>query len=140
MAARNILKLVKRTEHESESRERLLQQLPFAPYAPHAPSAPTEAAAEEDLELQKYVPGAPAIKVSLGLVSSPSSLPGDASADSRTQTKSVYQFQGMIGIRDKEPADLDVHLIWRYFGHNVTREDLEVDQDFGATEAKAVTA
>lgn len=71
MAARNILKLVKRAEHESESRERLLQQLPFAPYAPHAPSAPTEAAADEDLELQKYVPGAPAIKVSLGLVSPP---------------------------------------------------------------------
>ncbi|KAI0824370.1 FAD/NAD-P-binding domain-containing protein [Trametes gibbosa] len=92
VAARNIVKLIKRSE-----------------YATHdSPAVPT---VDDDLELQKYVPGAPAIKVSLGL------------------TKSVYQFQGMIGTRDKEPADLDVHLIWRYFGYNVTREDLERDPD-----------
>ena len=33
----------------------------------------------------------------------------------------------MIGTRDKEPADLDVHLVWRYFGYQVDREDIEVD-------------
>ncbi|KAI0367108.1 FAD/NAD(P)-binding domain-containing protein [Pilatotrama ljubarskyi] len=117
VAARNILKLIKRSEREStESSRPQPQPHPQPPSqgeeassadANSESSAP--AAEEEDLELEleKYVPGAPAIKVSLGL------------------TKSVYQFQGMIGTRDKEPADLDVHLIWRYFGHNVDREDLE---------------
>ncbi|KAI0704668.1 iron uptake cluster protein [Earliella scabrosa] len=61
--------------------------------------------------LKKYAPGAPAIKVSLGL------------------TKSVYQFQGVIGTRDQEQADLDVHLIWRYFGYQYERADLERDPE-----------
>ncbi|KAH9895611.1 hypothetical protein C8Q73DRAFT_688697 [Cubamyces lactineus] len=96
VAARNIMKLIRRSERaspEARYREQEAQEQ------------------EEDLELDKYVPGEPAIKVSLGL------------------TKSVYQFQGMIGTRDKEPADLDVHLIWRYFGHKVGRDDLERDLD-----------
>ena len=37
----------------------------------------------------------------------------------------MYQFQGVIGTRDAEQADLDVHLIWRYFGYQVERADLE---------------
>ncbi|KAI0668115.1 FAD/NAD-P-binding domain-containing protein [Trametes maxima] len=86
VAARNILKLIAHAERGAER-------------------------SENDLELEKYAPGAPAIKVSLGL------------------TKSVYQYQGMIGTRDKEPADLDVHLIWRYFGHNVERGDLDLDPE-----------
>ena len=49
----------------------------------------------------------------------------------------MYQFQGVIGIRDKEPADLDVHLIWRYFGYNVTREDLERQGDAPAAPVSA---
>ncbi|KAI8977726.1 FAD/NAD-P-binding domain-containing protein [Trametes punicea] len=84
VAARNILKLIRRAEGESGVED------------------------DSDLELEKYVPGPPAIKVSLGL------------------TKSVYQAQGVVGTRDKEPADLDVHLIWRYFGHRVDRADLEL--------------
>ena len=37
----------------------------------------------------------------------------------------MYKFQGVIGTRDQGPEDLDVHLIWRYFGYEVEREDLE---------------
>ncbi|KAI0656066.1 FAD/NAD-P-binding domain-containing protein [Cubamyces menziesii] len=102
VAARNIMKLIRRSERaegQDEQEEK-----------------------DEDLELDKYVPGEPAIKVSLGL------------------TKSVYQFQGMIGTRDKEPADLDVHLIWRYFGHKVGRDDLERDPDSAPVQEDATAA
>ena len=37
----------------------------------------------------------------------------------------MYEFRGVVGTRDQEPEDLDVHLIWRYFGYDVKREDLE---------------
>ena len=40
------------------------------------------------------------------------------------QNKSVYQFQGVIGTKEQESPDLDVHLIWRYYGYAVSREDL----------------
>ncbi|KAI0738290.1 iron uptake cluster protein [Daedaleopsis nitida] len=90
VAARNIIALAKRTEAEAGC------------------VADTDTDA---LVLEKYTPGAPAIKVSLGL------------------TKSVYQFQGVIGTRDQEQADLDVHLIWRYFGFRYAREDLETDPE-----------
>ncbi|KAI0708726.1 iron uptake cluster protein [Cerioporus squamosus] len=82
VAARNILKMIKASENPASS---------------------------EDAVLQKYNPGPPAIKVSLGL------------------NKSVYQFQGMIGTKEQEQVDLDVHLIWRYFGYQVEREDLVPD-------------
>ncbi|CDO71988.1 hypothetical protein BN946_scf184943.g23 [Trametes cinnabarina] len=72
-------------------------------------STPTDTSLDSEIELDKYTPGPPGIKVSLGL------------------SKSVHQFQGMIGTRDKEPADLNVHLIWRYFGHKVERENLKCD-------------
>ena len=52
----------------------------------------------------------------------------------------MYQFQGMIGTRDKEPADLDVHLIWRYFGHKVGRDDLERDPDSAPVQEDAAAA
>ncbi|TBU40006.1 iron uptake cluster protein [Dichomitus squalens] len=88
VAARNVLRLVRR-------REGL-------------------AAASEDRTLERYAPGPPAIKVSLGL------------------NKSVYQFQGVIGTKEQEPPDLDVHLIWRYYGYHVSREDLEADFEASA--------
>lgn len=77
VAARNILKLIKRAEREAiasaeQPQESEKPELP-AFEEPEQPSeqapAAAEKAEEEDLELQKYVPGAPAIKVSLGLVS-----------------------------------------------------------------------
>ena len=45
------------------------------------------------------------------------------------QTKSVYQFQGVIGTKDLESLDLDAHLIWRYYGYQYSREDLENDPE-----------
>ncbi|OSC99602.1 FAD/NAD(P)-binding domain-containing protein [Trametes coccinea BRFM310] len=118
VAARNILRLVERDERRAAKSASSLDSAPSS----SAPSAElsTDSAADSDVELDKYNPGAPAIKVSLGL------------------TKSVYQFQGMIGTRDKEPADLDVHLIWRYFGHQVEREDLEHDPEAAPAPAAAL--
>ncbi|KAH9934039.1 iron uptake cluster protein [Epithele typhae] len=42
-------------------------------------------------------------------------------------TKSVYQYQGVIGTRDQEQADLDIHMTRRYFGYEVERGDLDAD-------------
>ncbi|KAH9945201.1 iron uptake cluster protein [Epithele typhae] len=85
VAARNVIRLIKQAERKQK-------------------------AEPEDLELEKYTPGAPAIKVSLGL------------------TKSVYQYQGVIGTRDEEQDDLDIHIMWRYFGYEVERGDLDTDR------------
>ena len=66
--------------------------------------------------------------MSLGRVSLRESVRGVTEADercARAQAKCVYEFQGVVGTRDQEPEDLDVHLIWRYFGYEVEREDLE---------------
>ncbi|RDX46369.1 iron uptake cluster protein [Lentinus brumalis] len=93
VAARNILKMIKAFESPAPS---------------------------EEVVLDKYNPGLPAIKVSLGL------------------NKSVYQYQGMIGTKEQEQVDLDVHLIWRYFGYQVEREDLV--PDFEARRLGAVDA
>ena len=45
----------------------------------------------------------------------------------------------MIGTKDEQQPDLDVHLIWRYFGYHVEREDLENDFE-AAPEAVAGAA
>ena len=42
--------------------------------------------------------------------------------------------------RDQEPEDLDVHLIWRYFGYEIEREDLENYVEEVAEERKVVAA
>ena len=55
----------------------------------------------------------------------------------RVQNKSVYQFQGVIGTKEQESPDLDVHLIWRYYGYAVSREDLETDIEAPAPVALA---
>ncbi len=44
----------------------------------------------------------------------------------------------MIGTKEQEQVDLDVHLIWRYFGYQVEREDLV--PDFEARRLGAVDA
>ena len=59
--------------------------------------------------------------------------------DRLPQNRSVYQFQGMIGTKDEQQPDLDVHLIWRYFGYHVEREDLETDFE-AAPEPERVAA
>ncbi|RPD55220.1 iron uptake cluster protein [Lentinus tigrinus ALCF2SS1-6] len=97
LAAHNIIRMVKASERDASSE-----------------SEP------EDLTLEKYAPGLPSIKVSLGL------------------NKSVYQFQGMVGTKEEQQPDLDVHLIWRYYGFNVEREDLETDFEAEAGAEAAV--
>ncbi|KAF8880312.1 hypothetical protein BD779DRAFT_1549565 [Infundibulicybe gibba] len=57
---------------------------------------------QEPLEL--YTPGAPAIKVSLGL------------------TKNVYQSNGVIGTNDNNPEDLQAASMWPFFGVKVEDE------------------
>jgi len=55
-------------------------------------------ATEEDLELEEYAPGPPAIKVSLGL------------------TKSVYEVNGIIGTRNDGRDDLNAAEMWAAYG------------------------
>ncbi|EMD36055.1 hypothetical protein CERSUDRAFT_115968 [Gelatoporia subvermispora B] len=66
--------------------------------------------AEGDLgeELQRYAPGAPAIKVSLGL------------------SRSVYQINGVVGTKGDAPHDLDAHLMWRFYGMDGEDVDMHV--------------
>ncbi|KAF9467049.1 hypothetical protein BDZ94DRAFT_1249507 [Collybia nuda] len=58
---------------------------------------------EEPLEL--YKPGAPAIKVTLGL------------------GRSVYQLEGNIGVSTDQPDDLHAAAIWAYYGIIVKNDD-----------------
>ncbi|KAJ7579263.1 hypothetical protein C8J56DRAFT_1030584 [Mycena floridula] len=76
VAAENILKLIARSERN-----------------PHL---------EADV-LTRYIPGPPAIKVSLGL------------------TKSVYQVNGAVGVKNDGVDDLRAASVWPYFG--ITVED-----------------
>ena len=115
VAARNVLRLVRRGEDR----------------------------AAEPEALEKYAPGGRAIKVSLGRVSLRGCVRGAMEADerrARAQAKCVYEFQGVIGTRDQEPEDLDVHLIWRYFGYEIEREDLENYVEPVVEEGKVVAA
>ncbi|TFK22539.1 FAD/NAD(P)-binding domain-containing protein [Coprinopsis marcescibilis] len=56
-------------------------------------------------ELEKYTPGPPAIKVSLGL------------------THSVYQLGSHLGTKDDGKPDLDAALIWPYYGIKVEKDE-----------------
>ncbi|EIN06508.1 FAD/NAD(P)-binding domain-containing protein [Punctularia strigosozonata HHB-11173 SS5] len=63
----------------------------------------------EDLELEHYTPGPPAIKVSLGI------------------TKSVYQINGVVGVKDDGTEDLDAAGVWAYFGIKGVKEERMYD-------------
>ncbi|KAG6856063.1 hypothetical protein H0H87_007719 [Tephrocybe sp. NHM501043] len=65
----------------------------------------SEGASEEDEPLERYQPGAPAIKVSLGL------------------DKAVFQSEGIIGRRDGAPEDLHASSMWPLFGFEITNDD-----------------
>ncbi|KAL4248994.1 FAD/NAD(P)-binding domain superfamily protein [Abortiporus biennis] len=56
------------------------------------------------VELDRYAPGPPAIKVSLGL------------------TKSLFEFNDVIGKKTDAAEDLDAPLIWKFFGVEPTEE------------------
>ncbi|OBZ73235.1 Apoptosis-inducing factor B [Grifola frondosa] len=106
VAARNIIKLIRRAEVKADNVP--VESVP-SPATIEALDSETDTDTDtESLELERYVPGPPAIKVSLGL------------------TKSVYQIQGVVGTRDSDSADLDAHLMWRYFGMEVDSSDAQL--------------
>ncbi|KAF8054707.1 hypothetical protein FPV67DRAFT_1550966 [Lyophyllum atratum] len=78
VAARNVIRLIKRSSDGI-----------------HEPAEP----------LERYTPGPPAIKVTLGL------------------GKSVFQSQGVIGRKEGEPDDLNAASMWPMFGIVITDED-----------------
>ncbi|KAH9932142.1 uncharacterized protein BXZ73DRAFT_101513 [Epithele typhae] len=110
VAARNVVRLIMRAEREERaeadvaSREDVVSVGQDWEVEMEEAEANEEKTEEEDLALEKYTPSAPAIKVSLGL-----------------STK-VYQYRGVIGTRDQEQADLDIHTMWGYFGSPASRD------------------
>ncbi|KAF7306448.1 Apoptosis-inducing factor B [Mycena indigotica] len=67
------------------------------------------AASVEEVELDRYTPGLPAIKVSLGL------------------RKNVYQVNGVVGVGRESRDDLNAASMWGYFGSPVTLSEEEED-------------
>ncbi|OCH85873.1 iron uptake cluster protein [Obba rivulosa] len=86
-AAKNIVRLIQRSEGKALVRN-------------------ADAGHNLGEELVRYAPGAPAIKVSLGL------------------SRSVYQIGDAVGTKGDAPHDLDAHLMWRFYG--VDDEDLDM--------------
>ncbi|KAI0338798.1 iron uptake cluster protein [Trametopsis cervina] len=64
--------------------------------------------ASPDIELERYFPGEPAIKVSLGL------------------HKAVYQVQGAVGTKTDVAEDLDAPLMWKMCGIEPTEEAMRL--------------
>ncbi|KAJ7440307.1 hypothetical protein B0H11DRAFT_2292979 [Mycena galericulata] len=89
VAARNVLRLIQRSTSTSTS-----------VFAPNASAAHADA----DEVLERYTPGAPAIKVSLGL------------------KKNVYEVGGVVGVGAETRDDLNAASIWSYFGCPVADE------------------
>ena len=58
-----------------------------------------EVSEAEEEELERYLPGPPAIKLSVGL------------------TKAVYQINGKVGRKEGMNEDLDALLMWAFYGH-----------------------
>ncbi|KAF7334733.1 Apoptosis-inducing factor B [Mycena sanguinolenta] len=88
-----------------------------------APSAGTRAVAEEvedgdedEDELERYQPGEPAIKVSLGL------------------RKTVYQVNGLVGVGSEKRDDLNAAAMWSYFGCPVRDGAEDEVEDAGGEE------
>jgi hypothetical protein len=102
LAARNIIKLIRRQENI------------------HVDTS------MDDEPLEKYTPNAPAIKVSLGLVSLSS--PNSPSTPFNinicpAQSKCVYQTNGVVGVSHDNPVDQHVAGIWGVFGVGVEKEE-----------------
>lgn len=111
VAARNIVRLVR----ADEARAALAQR--------GAELGVEEAARLEDVvaeggRLEKYVPGEPAVKVSLGLVSFfLRSVPAKGLLKGCVQDKSAYQVNGAVGTKVEARQDLDIELMWGFWGH-----------------------
>lgn len=99
VAARNIVRLVRR-EMRAASASRSVDERVVADDLPFFcdDEAGVQTQTEEEEELERYLPGPPAIKLSVGL------------------TKSVYQINGQVGRKDGVNEDLDALLMWAFFG------------------------
>ncbi|KAJ3980893.1 FAD/NAD-binding domain-containing protein [Lentinula detonsa] len=83
VAARNILRLIRRSGLSQNKEENSTEEEP----------------------LEDYMPGLPAIKISLGL------------------TKSAYQANGVVRTSDDGVPDLNAAAIWAYFGYEVEKDE-----------------
>ena len=102
VAARNIIRLARRSSSLSCPLS-ASEALSPAQSPPEGAEGKAEVN-EEPVELESYVPGPPAIKISLGL-----------------GQRSAYQIDGNVGLKDVEdPDDLDVEKAWPFYGASVT--------------------
>ena len=78
--------------------------------------------------LEEYVPGEPAIKLSLGLVSGGLWWPFVLlmPAHDVLQSQAVYQVQGVVGRKMGVSQDLDAPLMWKYYGLDPTEETMRL--------------
>ncbi|KAI0920503.1 hypothetical protein AcV5_010220 [Taiwanofungus camphoratus] len=76
VAARNIIRLIQQAELGSKY----------------------DSARDTDLQLEHYTPGAPGIKISLGL------------------SRTAYQLEGVVGTKVDEPVDMNAYVMWQFYG------------------------
>ncbi|KAH9940051.1 uncharacterized protein BXZ73DRAFT_99045 [Epithele typhae] len=122
VAARNAIRPIKRAERQQRAEAEIASREDVYLVWQDGEGEKEEAEAneertEEDFALENSTPGTPAIK-------GPSVC---LSYHSSRVLYLLYQHQGVIGTRDQEQANLDTHMMWRYFGYEVKRGDLEVD-------------
>ena len=53
-----------------------------------------------------------------------SSTPPHARTRTYTQTKSLFQFNGVVGTKTDVPEDLDAGLLWKFYGVDVDEEGM----------------
>ncbi|KAJ3718165.1 hypothetical protein C8R42DRAFT_629344 [Lentinula raphanica] len=96
VAARNVLRLIQRSESRSSHSQAQAQDSEDGIFSE-----------EIDLDgpLEHYTPGLPAIKISLGL------------------TKAAYQANGIVRTSDDGVPDLNAAAIWGFFGFEVERDE-----------------
>lgn len=117
VAARNVVRLIRRemraaSSGSSRSASPLINvdDLPFWDEDEDQQSEGTQESESlsdesEDEDLERYLPGPPAIKLSVGL------------------TKAVYQINGKVGRKDANNEDLDALLMWSFYGHDADIEE-----------------
>ncbi|KAF8839199.1 FAD/NAD(P)-binding domain-containing protein [Paxillus ammoniavirescens] len=108
VAARNIVRLIKREDAAVAITEGLLRGLVIGEGAEKAREVGgerNEEEVEEDLELEEYTPGPPMIRVSLGL------------------TKSAYEVAGVVGTKDDGTEDLGAAMMWSSYGYRDVDEE-----------------
>ncbi|KAJ7482678.1 FAD/NAD-P-binding domain-containing protein [Mycena latifolia] len=107
VAGRNVLRLIRRDERRARAPRDGAAQMGGEDGTARGGEDGGE---EKDEDLEQYMPGPPAIKVSLGL------------------TKNAYEVSGSVGVGREERADLSACAIWPYFGCAVADPDAEVGE------------